>query len=241
MPDPITYAVGDIHGELGLLRALVDSIEADARGEGRAARVVFLGDYVDRGPDSRGVIEFLMAGPGRPGDTWIALRGNHDDMLLECFRKDGDREWLGHFAKATLGSYGLPRYVGGRPPAPTADLDRHLDWIATLPYVVEDPGRLFVHAGVMPGAPLSRHKPMHLMWMREGFTDNDAVLDWQVVHGHTIVGPLPRVGPYRVSIDTGAFKNGRLTCAVFDGDLKRFLQARKTEAGRIEVSPVRPA
>ncbi len=241
----VTYAVGDIHGELGLLEAMLAGIEADAGALGRPARVIFLGDYVDRGPDSRGVIARVMEGPRRPGDAWIALRGNHDDALVTCMRgemRNRDRGWLEEQCPATLASYGLPPYRRGLAPSTTPELDAHLDWIAGLPLYVEDGKRLYVHAGVVPGAPLHRQTPEIMMWIREGFIDVDRPSGWVVHHGHTIVGPNPRRGRHRVSVDTGAHKNRRLTAAVVvdDGGPPRFLQASDA-TGVMTFGPVDPA
>ena len=239
----VTYAVGDIHGELGLLEAMLAGIEADSAALGRPARVVFLGDYVDRGPDSRGVVSRVMAGPRRAGDTWVPLRGNHDDMLVRCLRgepKGFERDWLEGQCPATLASYGLAPYERGKAPATTPELEAHLDWIECLRLHLEDGERLYVHAGVVPGAPLHKQTAEVKMWIREGFVDRDEPSGWVVHHGHTIVGPRPLCGPHRVSVDTGAYKSRRLTAAVVDGGPPRFLQA-SDRCGTMTFGPVDPA
>ena len=209
----VTFAVGDIHGRLDLLERLLDRIEADAVARGAAATVVFTGDYVDRGPDSCGVLERIMAGPRRPRDRFIPLRGNHDDLFVLAVRRGrGDLPaWAWTLYTHTQLSYG----VADGPDRDRA-LRRHADFLTSLPLTHDDGTRLFVHAGIRPGVPLDRQTAEDLTWIREDFLEFRGRLPRRVVHGHTIMGDRPEVTPNRVSIDTGAYRSGILTAAVFD-------------------------
>jgi serine/threonine protein phosphatase 1 len=215
---PRTYAIGDVHGRLDLLSAAVEMISAHV-GDG-AFRVVFLGDYVDRGPDSRGVIDFLIELQRR----WpiVCLKGNHEElMLLAVTRPDPARlrRWLEYGGDATLRSYAL---------SPEADLaegipKEHLRWIAGLPMTTGDGHRIYVHAGLAPGAPVHRQKEQSCLWIRERFLRAKAKdFEMHVVHGHTPVWKgkpdpsAPELLAHRTNIDTGAFATGVLTVAVFD-------------------------
>lgn len=219
----VTYAIGDIHGRRDLLDTLLDLIDADATARGACAKIVFTGDYVDRGPQSRGVIERLMAGPRRPGDVFVPLRGNHDDLFIQAVTiGDGLPDWAWEMFWGTIGSYGWTRETLDR----TDDrLHTHAAFLAGLPLTHDDGINLFVHAGIRPGVPLDRQTTHDLTWIREGFLDHAGALPRLIVHGHTIMGDRPVVTANRVSIDTGAYKSGILTAAVLDGGTPVFLQA----------------
>lgn len=219
------YAVGDVHGRLDLLTALLGRIAADAalRPAGRR-RLVFLGDYIDRGPGSRGVVERLVQGPP-PGFEAICLRGNHEQAMLDFLEAPEQAEaWLDFGGEATLRSYGV------RPAAPRQMRDAlaavlpaaHLRFLETLDFVHEAGGYLFVHAGIRPGRALEIQHPHDLLWIREAFLESGADHGCVVVHGHSIV-PVPEVRSNRIGIDTGAFATGRLTCLVLEGAERRFL------------------
>jgi len=205
----LTFAVGDIHGCLDKLRRVMAACEA--RAGARSARYVFLGDYVDRGPDSRGVIEFLIERQrARPG-TMVCLMGNHEQMAIAAH--DSVRAiplWLANSGAATLSNY-LDR--GGR------ILPEHLEWLRALPLCHDDGLRFFVHAGVDLALPLDRQAPEAMLWIREPFlTDCDFVDCGRfIVHGHTPqVGGKPDLRRHRVNLDTAAVIGGPLTAAVFD-------------------------
>lgn len=220
----ITYAIGDIHGRRDLLDALLDRIETDAASRQAAATIIFTGDYVDRGLDSFGVIERLIAGPRRPQDRFICLRGNHDDLFVRALDARGDLpDWAWELYWHTIGSYGLTRKDWHRR---HAGLRAHADFLASLPLTHDDETHLFVHAGIRPGVPLAEQTEHDLFWIREDFLSHDGPLPRRVVHGHTIIGDTPIVKPHRVSIDTGAYRSGLLSAAVFDGTDVTVLQAR---------------
>ena len=241
MTDPI-YAIPDIHGQRAMLEDALALIDADG---GTAARVVFIGDLVDRGPDSRGVIDTLLVGLAQVRD-WIVLRGNHDDYVTR-FLDDGDAyASKGHpdlpwFAPrlggdATLASYGV--VTEGREVAEIlvdarAAIPRvHRDFIAGLPFCHEENGFLFVHVGIRPGVPLKAQTGEDMMWIREPFLDWPDPHPWLVVHGHTALDH-PRHCGNRVNLDGGAGWGRPLRPAVFEGGDCWLLEDR----GRVPLRP----
>ena len=223
----LTYAVGDVHGRLDLLEPLLEGLREDARARGGGTpRLVMLGDYVDRGPDSRGVVERMIEGPA--GFDTVFLKGNHDDLLVRAWRDDprAYRAWLRQGGLATLGSYG---WEPGDMPVPSRFIpETHVEFLEGLGTSFDDGTRLFVHAGVDPARCLDEQDDHTLMWIREGFLDYGGILPRLVVHGHTPVSEGPQVRSHRVGIDTWAYRSGTLTCAAFDpGDPSpRFIQSR---------------
>ena len=219
----VTYAIGDIHGRLDLLDRLLDIVEADAAARRATAKIVFTGDYMDRGPASYGVVERLIAGPRRSGDRFVCLRGNHDDLFVKAVTVgDGLPDWAWHLYWHTISSYGVAREsLSGN----DGELRRHAAFLASLPLTHDDGINLFVHAGIRPGVAIENQRDEDLMWIREEFLDHAAPLPRRIVHGHTIMGYDPVVTANRISIDTGAFRSGILTAAVLDGADVTFLQA----------------
>ena len=223
------YAIGDIHGHLALLEQLQGLIDEDlaARPAGRAIEV-YLGDYVDRGPDSAGVVEAL-AGPPPEGLERVCLIGNHEDFLLQ-FLDDPSvlQSWLDNGGLATLASYGVvAASVEAEPDKVRAAFREalpahHLRFFHDLALGHRVGDVLFVHAGIRPDVPIEAQDPHDLMWIRGPFLGFDGPLPVRVVHGHTPVR-APTVTPYRIGIDTGAFATGILTCAVLEGADVRFL------------------
>lgn len=206
----MTFAVGDIHGCFDKLQLLLSACERIRAGQD--ARFIFIGDYIDRGPDSRRVVDFLIRQQAERPDIFICLRGNHEDMLLSAAaaaRTDRDfLHWWSNGGEQTLASYGLddPRDL----PA------EHLAWIRTLPLTMQEPGRLYVHAGIRPGVPLSRQSEQDLLWIREPFLSSDEDHGIFVVHGHTPSRTgKPELRPNRLNLDTAACFGGPLTAAVF--------------------------
>ena len=218
-----TYAIGDIHGRLDLLEHLLDQVEDDATQRGSAAKIVFTGDYMDRGSSSRGVVERLLAGPRRPIDRFVPLRGNHDQLFVDAVTRGyGLPDWAWQLYTHTVKSYGLTvETLQGR----DCDLRRHASYLASLPLTHDDGRYFFVHAGIRPGVLLARQSDEDLMWIREDFLDYEKALPRRVVHGHTIMGDRPVMTSNRISIDTGAYRSGILTAAVIDGPNVSFLQA----------------
>jgi serine/threonine protein phosphatase 1 len=248
-----SYAIGDIHGHLDKLAGAHALIAADRRRTGdQDAPVIHLGDLVDRGPESAEVIEYLNAGPVRPG-TWITIRGNHD-FLFRLFMSDpggrdpglrSDLTWLDPRlgGPATLASYGV---AGGAERDP---YDLHAEASARVPkaHLAFLDGLLpmhaygdavFVHAGIRPGVALDRQDPKDLMWIRKDFLTNTSDHGALIVHGHTPVDPRPRNHGNRLNMDTGAAYGGPLSVTVIEGRDVWLL----TPDGRVAlpVSPLPP-
>ncbi len=224
------YAVGDIHGRLDLLERAIAAIGRDVATHGSDAVTVTLGDYIDRGPDSAGVIERLA---GNPFSTpYVALKGNHEAML-EDFLHDPSvgMHWRRQGGKETLQSYGVMTralLVGRTNETAAQQLrqalpEKHWRFLQSLQLSYTF-GRYFLcHAGVRPGVPLEQQDEHDLLWIRSDFLRSEADFGKVVVHGHTPVA-APEVLPNRINLDTGAFASGRLTCAVLDEGGCRFLE-----------------
>jgi serine/threonine protein phosphatase 1 len=226
--DSRIYAVGDIHGRLDLLLRLEEKIQADAA-RSRAARrvIVYLGDYVDRGPDSQGVVEHL-AKTTLPGFERVALKGNHEDLMLKFLAGEPvARIWFMNGGMQTLRSYGVTGLVEDLPAIARAALaravpDHHREFLGGLALNHVEGDYLFVHAGIRPGLPLARQAEADLLWIREEFLDCAADHGKVVVHGHTITAKPERLAN-RIGIDTGAFMTGRLTALALEGGEARFI------------------
>lgn len=204
----LTYAIGDIHGSLDKLRALFARCEAHAAG--RPMKLVFLGDYIDRGPESFGVIDFLLTLRKRRGDAIVTLKGNHEEMALSVI--DGQSAagpWLVQGGAETLESYEV---------AQPGDIPRvHVDWMRALPLRHDDGRRFFVHAGVNPALPLDAQNANDLLWIRQPFLSDPRDYGRLIVHGHTpLETGLPDLRGNRLNVDTAAVFGGPLTAAVFD-------------------------
>jgi serine/threonine protein phosphatase 1 len=239
------YAIGDIHGQLEMLEAAHDRIARDRRRIGDdAAPVVHLGDLVDRGPDSRGVIDFLIAGIAG-GAPWTVLRGNHDalfvDVLTGASDADGtDLAWRGERigGEATLASYGVRTGAFRSRRAVLADIraavpDAHLRFLVGLPLIHATPDLLFVHAGLRPGIPITRQDPNDFLWIRDEFLHDPRDHGPLVVHGHTAV-EAPEHRGNRINLDIGAGYGRGLAAAVFEGRDCWILD----DAGRLPLHPV---
>jgi serine/threonine protein phosphatase 1 len=234
VPDGMrVYAIGDIHGRKDLLHDLLRQIEADDLARGAAdTQIIFLGDLVDRGADSAGVIETAMA-LRKAGRNVRFLLGNHEEVFLAACRK-GDTKTLRFFLKiggnATLQSYPITRseYMA-------LDLDElaarlatlvpeaHLAFIESFEDQIIIGDYVFVHAGIRPGVPLSEQKRSDLRWIREEFTGHRGDLEKVVVFGHTIYDDIEERGS-RIGIDTGAYASGVLTAIGLEGGERWYLQ-----------------
>jgi serine/threonine protein phosphatase 1 len=227
------YAVGDIHGRLDLLRELHQLIHEDAyRRQAPHNVVIYLGDYIDRGKDSPGVIDFLLDHP-LPSFQSIHLKGNHEDSLLRFLEDAGiGPAWTFYGGAETMTSYGV------RPPHPPlraeellraqqslarALPERHRRFMAGLALSHAEGDYFFVHAGVRPGVALEAQSEEDMLWIRDDFLLSAGDFGKIVVHGHTIT-ERPDVQRNRIGIDTGAFASNRLTCLVLEGTDWSFLQ-----------------
>jgi serine/threonine protein phosphatase 1 len=233
--DALVYGIGDVHGMNDLLASLLAAIEADAAGRGLPATVVFLGDVVNRGAQTRQVLDRLVAGPTRPGDRWIVLRGNHEQVMLDALTAASlvtFRRWMKMGGVQTLASYGCDRRKA-TPDRARASIDpSHLRFLAELPVMHIAGDYLFVHAGVEPGVPLQRQYARKLLTIRGRFLRKPHGLPFTVVHGHTPTDGLPRLGPGRIGVDTGAYFTGILTAVAIEpnGDGWRFLSVTAPHA-----------
>jgi serine/threonine protein phosphatase 1 len=224
LPDGLRiYAIGDVHGRFDLLRATIDKIEADLRTSPAERTIeIFVGDYIDRGPQSREVVDWLLEAPPL-GDERICLLGNHEDMLLSALADASDLPiWLQNGGDATLASYGA-RWPASPEAIRAALPERHLDFYSRLDLTAEFGTYFFVHAGVDPNRPLNDQDPHDLVWIREPFHRSTADFGRIVVHGHTPVIE-PDIRGNRINIDTGAVFTGHLTCLVLEGTSRRILQ-----------------
>ncbi len=227
------YIIGDIHGRSDLLDRIVDEIYRDVeKHKGGECLTITLGDYVDRGPDSRGVLDRLARNPF-PTD-YVALKGNHE-VLFESFLRDpstGDA-WRRLGGLETLHSYGIPvnelmlgrGYDDAVRALRAAVPKEHLRFLSALKPSMSIRDCFLCHAGVRPGISLENQSLEDLLWIRDEFLNSTADFGKIVIHGHT-PREWPDVRPNRVNIDTGAFASGRLTCLVVDGEHGRFLFTR---------------
>jgi serine/threonine protein phosphatase 1 len=201
----LTFVLPDIHGRYDLL---CDGLaEIAARSEGGASVIVTIGDYVDKGPDSKAVIDRLQSGVGE-GFHLIALKGNHDAMMVDALRDPARMAaWIAKGGDAALASYGGD---------PAAVPQTHIDWLDGLRLMHVDTHRLYVHAGVDPEIPLDRQEEATLLWKRypKGFPDGYGKL--HVVHGHDNDPHGPLLYEGRTNLDTLAWRTGRLMIGVFD-------------------------
>lgn len=214
------YVIPDIHGCLHALHEAEGRIAADRDEAQDTAIIVYLGDYVDRGPDSAGVIEHLIEGSIAKAHR-IMLCGNHDQIFHAVLCAQADpRGWLSLGGRETLRSYGMYDADIHRLSASPRKLaeavrshvpDSHKLFLKLLPVAARiGPRHIFVHAGLYPGRPLDRQTDEHMMWIREPFLTDGPQMPMMVVHGHTIVRE-PEFREDRIGLDTGAFMSGRLT------------------------------
>ena len=223
------YAVGDVHGCDAALADVHDRIDRDlAARPPEDWRIIHLGDYIDRGPDSRGAIERLIARLRR--GRCYCLRGNHEQMAVDLLLGGGSdaiRLWAANGGVETMASYGLdPASAGGadglREAVMQAIPAAHQQFMLGLPHLVRFGDYAFVHAGISPGRPLAEQKARDLVWIREPFLSDARDHGPVVVHGHTPVARV-EVAANRINIDTGAVFGGSLTCLVLDGVEKAVL------------------
>ena len=228
IPDgSIVYAIGDIHGCLGSLEHLLEAIARDCAGRSARSHLVFLGDLVDRGPQSKAVVERLRNGPF-PTDEVHFIMGNHEEVMLDCYDGMIDQliPWLKYGGLQTLESYGLSRSAilaasANLIPAIRAAIPaRHIAFLRSFADQVRLGDYLFVHAGIRPGIPVEDQSSRDLRWIRQGFLESRADHGAMIVHGHTIVGEV-QVRKNRIAVDTGCYAGGPLSAVVLQEDRTR--------------------
>jgi serine/threonine protein phosphatase 1 len=230
----LVYAIGDVHGCSDALAALLRQVEADARRSApdERALLVFLGDYVDRGPDSRGVIDRILGLQATGAFEVVTLKGNHEDALARYLDDAGfARAWAVNWGEETLRSYGV------EPPRTEADWaatqrafvaafpSTHRAFLRDLKLMVSVGDYLFVHAGVRPHVALGDQDANDLIWIRYEFLECENDFGKVVVHGHT-PALEPELRHNRIGVDTGVYFSGVLTAVRLHGTERRFLQAR---------------
>ncbi|MEM5472619.1 metallophosphoesterase family protein [Hoeflea sp. AS60] len=243
---PLTYAIGDIHGRRDLLETLLAAIRADM-GD-RDARIIFLGDIIDRGPESRQCLDLVILTLERhPGSKLIL--GNHEEFMLDFLdaattaeHETAAHRWLPNGGSETLMSYGFADTVGFDAIARQLadDVPDHIATLREANWMVESDGHVFVHGGIDPHLPLAEQDPKTTRWIREKFLKFTGPLPKIVVHGHTMTdASLPELYRNRIALDTGAVRSGHLTCGIFDGDTPPRFLATDDHGRAIEVSEIR--
>lgn len=224
------YVIGDVHGRRDLLAEMHARIRAELiRDRPADWRIIHLGDYVDRGPDSKGVLDLLIAA-GEADRRVLMLAGNHDIGFLEFLAHPTPKGLFALFGgPETARSYGVAldladpwRFREGSEELVRTVPPAHVALLRTLDFSCTFGDFFFCHAGIRPGVPLDEQERMDLIWIRDAFLDWPHLHPKVIVHGHTPT-PEPEVMPNRVNVDTGAFKTGRLTALVIDGIEKRLL------------------
>ena len=235
------YAIGDIHGRLDLLDPLLAKIAEDVRARAnKRTYIVFLGDLIDRGPDSAGVVERLRS--YRPDfATPIFLAGNHEEVMLRVLQGEPDvlSDWLKFGGAECLASYGVDAGALTRmEPDKAVELLRskvpsaHVEFLETFADTFRFGDYLFVHAGIRPGIPLEEQDQFDLRWIREPFLSGADEHGPIVVHGHTIVNEVDERAN-RICIDTGAYHSGILTAVGIEDDQRWYLSATADLGGAV--------
>ena len=226
------YAIGDIHGRLDLLKALIADIEThNAQRAPAATSIILLGDLIDRGPDSKGVIAYVRRW-SRSDIKLVTLQGNHEELLVRGLSGSPSvlESWLGVGGDACARSYGVP--VGGLIGRTAEEIqaalrlaipDADIAFLADLPHSARFGDYFFAHAGVRPGVPLDEQHPRDLHWVRDLFLNSSRDHGAVVVHGHSVSAEITE-RPNRIGIDTGAHKTGVLTAFWIDERDNGFLQ-----------------
>jgi len=241
----VVYAIGDIHGRLDLLKGMISFIDDDeVAAPTNPKSIVFLGDYIDRGPDPKGVIDAITALQRSGRHRVTTLMGNHESALLSFLDNDQiGPDWVKHGGSSTLRSYGVIP-PGGAGSADTWQLAQaafakalsveHLTFLRSLKLWEEVGDYLFVHAGVRPGVPMDRQSTRDLLWIRQDFLVADRAHRKTIVHGHTSSAE-PIEGDGRIGVDTGAYATGVLTAVRLEGEGREFMQVRAPDLSRVEA------
>jgi serine/threonine protein phosphatase 1 len=215
-----TYAIGDLHGSFGLLCEALSISEKNAGEDG--GTFVVCGDFIDRGPNSRGIIELLMEGPSLANWRWVVLKGNHEDMAVQCIDRKQLNWWVGNGGGATLRSYHYDQrliiaYSEGKYEVEFMPKN-HIEWLRELPLHYIDKHRAFVHAGFDPNKALKNQDDHYMMWVCDPLGTDYSFEGRHVVHGHQPYENGPILTANKSNIDTFAWLHGRLAIAVFDDE-----------------------
>lgn len=233
--DRLTYAIGDIHGRFDLFERMLDRIGHDSEALAERPRIVLLGDYVDRGPASRQVLERIVRLRDEPWCDVEALTGNHEEAMLQFLRDPGyGVSWSEYGGSATLASYGVTAPALRTDPAAWTEAcealnaaipEAHRDLLRQLKVTVRAGDYLFVHAGVSPNLPLAEQGPQEFLWIRGPFLEAERACDFVVVHGHT-PEDTPTNQRWRIGLDSGAYATGVLTAMRLRREERTLLQVR---------------
>ena len=234
--DRLTFAIGDIHGRADLFQKMLDRIRIEAEDLGEVARIVLLGDYIDRGPNSADVLEMIVNLRAKDWCDPVVLLGNHELSLIKfCMDSSVGWAWLEHGGLATLTSYGIPNLGDANNPAQWTELQKrilrmipqtHLRLLcdAKIFFVAGD--YLFVHGGVKPGVPIESQTSETLLWIREEFLKAEKACDFVVVHGHSARETAENL-EWRIGVDTGAYASGTLTAVKLRQSDREFVQVSR--------------
>ena len=240
------YAIGDVHGCVAQLKAALEWCASDALQNGTRGRVHLLGDYVDRGPNSKEVIDLLIDGPQDEHMEWHPLKGNHDDMFSSVWYAPSHEmasAWWEHGGQQTLTSYGwnplyhpIPDHISEWVP------EEHAAFLKALPLTAETDTHIYVHAGLRPELTLEQQNERDLMWIRSEFSRSSYDFGKVVVYGHTPDSKNPRDHGNRIAMDSGCFATGILSIVAVD-DCGRRLRFKEIEADLViengsSLSPV---
>lgn len=214
------YAIGDVHGCVEQLRIALDWCADDALQNGTKGRVHLLGDYVDRGPSSKEVVELLIAGPQASHMSWHPLKGNHDDMFSSVWFDPSHKlatAWWEHGGQQTLQSYGWNPLYNSIPDTLDEFVPKeHAEFLRSLPMTAETDTHIYVHAGLKPGVDLEKQLLHDMMWIRGEFNHSSHDFGKVVVYGHTPDGKNPCDHGNRIAMDSGCFASGVLSILAVD-------------------------
>lgn len=232
--DTRLYVTGDVHGRLDLLQPLGEAISEDAKASSQSECIeIFLGDYVDRGASSKGVIDWLISEPDHDGCR-ICLKGNHEDRLYRFWQGADVFEGLCRYGGIeTFRSYGvhLSDHTAPEDAEPVREDFRrllpedHAEFLRSLPLMHKWNGLVFVHAGLKPGVALEDQKERDCLWIRDEFLESDYDFGAIVLHGHT-PGPAIELRSNRINLDTHAYHSGRLSCLVISREGLQLIESR---------------
>lgn len=242
----LTYAVGDIHGRYDLLEPLLAFIDSDAERRQQEPRVIFLGDIVDRGPESRNCIELVISTLKRWSKSKLIL-GNHDDWFLRVLGSDTPdpavvRAWFNNGGLPTIFNYDYEADLHYARQAVIREYEHHIELFRQASMIELDGTFAFVHAGINPDRAINDQARKDCLWIREPFFEHDAPLSHVVVHGHTVTeSRRPTVASNRIAVDTEAYSTGNLTAAIIDPAVRsvNFAWTTPSEFG-VRVASVEP-